>query len=195
MSGILSTRLILRLGMLGVLIICFGILLRSTSDARRPFEMIAPTTVDPIQAPDIDIATQPSSPLSISDARVVSVDTQNIEISFKLTNVLKKTIRAYVIRQDMEAGEGHVNTVSVYNLDLTDSELLPDESMTNFEAYQVPSGKRYRIVLSVDYVDFSDGSKWGNDSTNAGERIAAQRAGVRELSKRLKHVLDKQWQN
>lgn len=189
MSRVVNYRLLVRLTLLTVLTICLVIILRRNSDARLTPDIIPGV---PIQTPTplTEVKIQPGTPLVISVPTILSVDAESPEITFKLTNVFQETIRAFVIGQNVEAGDKRVRTISIHNLDLNNSELLPNQSIMNYDTYEILSPLQHRITLSVDYVEFANGSHWGSDSNKSSETIRAQRAGARALSKRLNEILD-----
>jgi hypothetical protein len=52
------------------------------------------------------------------------------------------------------------------------------------------AGNDERVSLSVDYVEFSDGTKWGGDSGNSADTSAGQRAAAWAVTKLLIDSLD-----
>ena len=67
--------------------------------------------------------------------------------------------------------------------------MLPNESEVVPDTCDLRSEKISRILLSVDYVEFADGKKWGADSIKSAERSAGQRAAAHIISKRLLKIL------
>lgn len=56
------------------------------------------------------------------------------------------------------------------------------------------AGKAYEkapteVALSVDFVEFADGSRWGNDVGKSGARLDGQRAGTRTAIKQYREIL------
>jgi len=137
------------------------------------------------------VKTQTDAPLLISSPRILSWDGQNGEFAFELINMSSKPIRAYAIKQEIEAGGTQLSSVLFSNLDLTNHPpLQPNQSSTVFDTCQAMSEKEQRITLSVDYVEFSDGTKWGVDSAKSADRSAGQRAAASLISKRLLKILN-----
>jgi hypothetical protein len=129
--------------------------------------------------------------LVISSPRIISWDGQNLEVALDLINVSSKPIRAYAIKQRMEGEEGRLGVVMFTSSDLTNRlALQPNQSTTTFDVYQASSARQEHVIFFVDYVEFSDGTKWGLDSANFAERSAGQRAGAYILSKRLLKILN-----
>jgi len=122
-------------------------------------------------------------------ARSVSVEPQGGEIAFSLTNVSSKPITAYLISENIQAGSATDNTSLLVNLDLSNRELRPNSSANEFSTYRTLSDKQHRVTLSIQYVEFVDGTSWELDTAKTAERTAGQRAGAYTLSKRLTKVL------
>jgi hypothetical protein len=108
-----------------------------------------------------------------------------------LVNVSSKPIRAYAIRQGLAGKETHSGHVTFTSFDLTNKAALqPNQLTTMADVHQSSSGKEEQVIFLVDYVEFSDGTKWGVDSANFAEHSAGQRAGAHIVSKRLLKILD-----
>jgi hypothetical protein len=190
MAGLYQQRLLVRLLALGVLTLCLSLLSRnSSSSALLATPKEPPAVPVQTQSPIVMVQPQMGTPLVVTAARPVSSDPQNLDITFYLTNVSNKPIRVYAIKQEVEAGGTRSYSVSLHNLDLTNSALQPNQSLSDFDTYQVLAGKEHHLTLSVDYVEFSDGTKWGGDSAKSAERTAGQRAAAYVLSKRLLKIL------
>lgn len=191
MVSLLKQRLLLRFLALGVLTLCLSILSRSSVNtpmaSKKP---VIPSPVQP-QRPTVTAQTQPGAPLVISSPRIVSWDGQEVEVAMDLVNVSSKPIRAYAIKQGLEGEETHSGQVMFTSLDLTNSSTLkPNQLTTNFDVYQISSAKEDHVIFFVDYVEFSDGTKWGLDSANFAEHSAGQRAAAYILTKRLLKILN-----
>jgi len=143
----------------------------------------------PIQAPTLKVKAQTDTPLLISSPRLLSWDGREGEFAFELVNVSGKSIRAYAIKQEEEAGGSQASGVLFSNLDLTSSPALqPNQSQTIADTCEAISDKEQSITLSVDYAEFSDGTKWGSDTGMSAERSAGQRAAAIFISKRLAKI-------
>jgi hypothetical protein len=176
---------------LGILTLCLSILSRSS--VNTPFgntKVVLPSLVQ-TQSPTVTAPAQPDSPLVILSPRIISWNGQYLEVALDIINVSSKPIRAYAIKQRMEGEEGRLGVAVFTSFDLTNLSMLqPNQLSTTFDTYQASSGKEDHVVFFVDYVEFSDGTKWGLDSANFAERSAGQRAGAYILSKRLLKILN-----
>jgi hypothetical protein len=191
MASLLKGRLFWRFLALGVLTLCLGILLRNGLNPPLASARLVIPRPQSTQEPTIRAETQPGAPLVISSSRIISWDGRNAEVAMDLVNVSSKPIRAYAIRQGLAGEKTHSGQVVFINRDLTNKPALqPNQLTTNFHVYQSSSGKEEQVIFLVDYVEFSDGTKWGVDSANFAEHSAGQRAAAHILSKRLLKILD-----
>jgi hypothetical protein len=182
-------RLFLRLLALGVLTLCLAVLTRSGSNAPLASTEEPLSSSDQTPAPAIAVRSQPETPLFISSVNVVSSGPGSVEFTYSVTNASAKPVRAYAIKLEDEEGGVQVSSVTLYSLELTRSAMQPNESEVIPDGCDFRSGKVRRVVLSVDYVEFEDGTKWGADSTKSSERLAGQRAAAHAVSKRLLQIL------
>ncbi len=193
MSSFPKQRLVLRFLALGTLTLCLGILSRSNV-ANKMQERPVPTSSSQkaqTRTPILSTQTPPDAPLVISSPRIISRDGESIEVAIDLVNVSSKPIRAYAIKQALDADVTRSGQVLFTNLDLTNRSVLqPNQVTTIFDVYQRDVAKEETVVFLVDYVEFSDGTKWGADSANITERSAGQRACAYILSKRLLKTLN-----
>ena len=191
MARLLKERLFWRFLALGVLTLCLGILSRNGLNPPLASARLVIPPPQRTQQPIIRAETQLGAPLVISSSRIISWDGQNAEVAMDLVNVSNKPIRAYAIKEGLEGKETHSGQVVFINRDLTNKPpLQPNQLTTNFHVYQSSSGKEGQVTFLVDYVEFSDGTRWGVDSANFAEHSAGQRAGVEIVSKRLLKVLN-----
>lgn len=137
--------------------------------------------------PEILIEPQPESPLVISPLRVESTEPYIYEILYNVTNIGKKPIRAYTVRQITLVGkQEEEETATFSDLDLSNRTLQPNQSMPESAVMQ-PFSKQTpsNFTLSVDFIEFTDGTIWGADLSKFAERMAGQRSGARESAKHL----------
>jgi hypothetical protein len=145
-----------------------------------------------IPPPRISVEQQPDSPLLISSIYMTSPDPFKPQYGYTIANIKDKPIRAYAIKEDIRFGERQAGTSGVDLSHLPSLKLLlqPNQSRSisadNSSKYTQPVNE---IILSVDFVEFSDGSTWGNDSFNSAQRLAGQRAGGKAALKRFRESL------
>lgn len=86
----------------------------------------------------------------------------------------------------------HAGQVTFISLEASNKPpMLPNQMSTSFDSYQTSSVTAERVIFSVDYVEFSDGTKWGSDSAKSAERSEGIRAASYILSHRLLAILHK----
>ena len=137
------------------------------------------------QAPVIVVRNEPGSPLVISAERQLPKTEEAPEIAFNVTNVTNKTIIAFAIKMEVASGPKVVAEVSLRNLALSGTDLPPNRSLNSFDSYENLSSEQHRVTLSVDYVLFSDGKRWGVDSVKSAETVAGQQAAAEMVTTRL----------
>lgn len=95
-----------------------------------------------------------------------------------------KRIRAYAI----VAEAGPASRVDFANLTTPTAILRP----TQIETFDFPYKENdapQRVTLSVDFVEFDDGSTWGADVYNSRDTLAGQRVGAKAERARLRELL------
>ena len=142
--------------------------------------------------PRIVISEQPGSPLLILSTGVDdSSNPLEPHYWYSITNNTDKPIRSYTILEAVSSGSGS----PIISSTLTDSPairlfLTPHGSKQESGGY----GRTYRVVpdkvlLSVDFVEFADGTRWGDDTTNSGEKVDGKRAGGKAAIKKYREIL------
>jgi hypothetical protein len=141
--------------------------------------------------PEVLVAPQTESPLVISPLRVEAPAPNTYEILYNLTNLGKKPIRAYTIRQLMLVRGQEQDSATFVDLDLTNRTLQPNQSISESAVLQ-PFAKQTpsNFTVSVDFIEFTDGTTWGVDLFKFAERMAAQRLGMREAAQRLLKIFN-----
>lgn len=134
------------------------------------------------QAPVITIKPQPDAPIRISLGKVVSDNPSAPAFEYSLVNVSDKPIRAHALRID----DGLMGS-------LLEIHTFPWQSrQTHPGTYgdKTFSPPLKGIEMSVDFVEFADGTTWGPDTTNAAERVAGHYAGRAAERDRLIKLLE-----
>jgi hypothetical protein len=170
---------------LTVLLTCLGVL---SHKAQKAFTTYAGQRA--IQLPNISVVPQPTSPLRISSARFEGANQEQHDIVFNITNIGGEPVSAYALRQDVSAGGKSRSSVLLFDLGLTDSVLSPRQSVTRADTFQPLADEPNTLSISIDYVEFSDGTKWGPDTFRSAEQVAGQREGARQAIKRLGEILN-----
>jgi hypothetical protein len=135
---------------------------------------------------------QPGSALRIVLTSMESKDPLRPRYGYTITNIVDQPIAAYAIRESGVMPSGVlVNTTTFLHFPSVDVSLRPYETKyqegTSGITYKEPPKE---IRLSVDFVEFVDGSRWGEDSSKSGERMDGKRAGGKAAIKKYRDVLD-----
>jgi hypothetical protein len=167
-----------------------AVMLSLAASARAPEEGPGQTP----EPPRVLVEEQPGSPL-----RILSVATKwatpartGVELYVTVENVGGKAVSAYATR-DAAAGRPDEGPQG-WRMCLLISAQSPgkalrpgrSEGRSTWTGYD-PSARLRRVV---DFVEFTDGSTWGEDLCGATRGLAAGRAGAREARRRLREVFE-----
>ena len=188
MGQMMHHKLLVRLVALAA--VCFSLVLVLRQDGQVGLGMAQqPMPSFQAPAPVVVARNEPNSPLVISAEHLLSKTEQAPELMFNVTNVTNKTITAFAIRLDVASGSKVDSSVYLINLELSATDLPPNASLNEGGTYDNFSNSQHRVTLSVDYVQFSDGKRWGVDSTKSAEKIAGQRAALETLMTRFPRLI------
>lgn len=142
--------------------------------------------VNKTQAVSVEVRGQEGTPLAISSINTVSSNPQQPVFSYEVINSGDKPVSAYAIRHDVTVGNGQSSGVTLTTLWSLNTLLYPHAS--NPEDFR---GRSYgaevsKVVLSVDFVEFIDGTTWGQDTFKMSEKVAGNRAGGRAVLNKLR---------
>lgn len=129
---------------------------------------------------DLTSRNQPNSPLRISKLVNNSNNPNVAEISFTLENFSNQSVNAYSIRYIVVCGKSESEGVSLNNI-LSNSRVLQPEQITQDSLTDFGCSDTITSVnLSIDFVEFTDGRRWGDDRFKFGERLDGTRVGAQE---------------
>ena len=143
------------------------------------------------QSPIILIRPQPDAPLAILPSTVDSADPRAPEINYLVVNISQKSVRAYAIIDEISFGNAKSKGAQLSNIADPDLILKPGQSVIKSLGGDEYSSAVQTITLSVDFVEFIDGTTFGNDIFKSRERLDGQRAGARVVTDRLSDILKK----
>lgn len=133
--------------------------------------------------PKISVLEQKDSPLQISSTYVISSNGYSPEYRYLITSKSDKIIRAFTIQIDTIVGKDNIKLQRFVLNHLTSESLI----LQSYQSKQITEGggSTYsevikEIILSVDFVEFADGSTWGKDSNHSAEILSGQRAGGKD---------------
>lgn len=133
-----------------------------------------------------ETSVKKNSPLLIT---IINVDNSPLSyqtVNYTVQNISGKPVSGYVI---LSSGKNtgkivtnffpvksfQVDSINQDELNLERSNIQPSEILS----------------LSIDYIEFENGSSWGIDSQGQSEHIAGGRAGVESATEQLKRLIDK----
>lgn len=137
------------------------------------------------------VAEQPGSPLLILLTGTDSSNPLEPKYWYSITNTTEKAVSAYALQETVSLGAG-VPIVGTGFVHFPAEQLLFQPHASRQEAAGI--GKAYErppveLVLTVDFVEFADGSRWGDDVGKSGERLDGQRAGGNAAITKYRDVL------
>ena len=134
------------------------------------------------QSVHINVKPQPDSPLSLTAVRIVFDDPYKPAFEYTVVNNNDKPIRAYTIRRD--------DGITGSSLSMLNLPFQRGQSQWESIGDTTYSEPVREILLSVDFVEFVDGTAWGPDTTRSSQRLAGIRAGMSVERNRLLTVLN-----
>jgi hypothetical protein len=139
----------------------------------------------------VTVVDQPGAPLLIVPTFVDSGNPLRPRYGYSITNSTDKAIVAYAIQESVSLEPGSpIVTTTLTHLPAKKLLLRPHDSRQE----ESGSGKTYdkapiEVRLSVDFVEFADATRWGEDQIRSGERLDGERAGGRAALKKYREVL------
>ena len=170
---------------LPVLIMAFYIISINASHAR-----LAQSPLEEAKTPKVSVEQQRDAPLRITSIKSDSATVYTPQLELTVLNTSTKPITAYAIRYDITSGQSTSGGVEMSIAALPRSILQPDQSTQA----DIGGGEHHydaidKIVVSVDFVEFTDGSTWGPDNYKSAEKLAGHRAGARVATRHLLKLL------
>lgn len=144
---------------------------------------------------EVSVYPQPDSPLQIFNVVAKtrkSNDFGNREmdvltVDFNVQNIGDKPIRAYTIRQldnDLD--------VFITSYRLSAGGMLKANQSSNDSFGETGSTQRPKnFRLAVDFIEFADGTTWGEDFFNSAPLFAGVKAGIKLMLENLKEINQK----
>ena len=142
------------------------------------------------QTPAVIVANQPDSPLLIIVTRVDSSISPRPLVSYILQNKGDKAIRGYTIAEREKTSQSE--NITATTIDYATKLLAPKGYNRDSFADRPYSQTLQELSLSVDYVEFEDGTSWGEDTYKGSETIAGRRAGQVRAVEEIKSLLGRQ---
>jgi hypothetical protein len=172
-----NTKLVTRCITLAVLSLGLFLLTKDSTKASLASRQGRP------KPPSASAARQDDAPLRIINTFVES-EPGVFRLKVMAQNQSGKRIRAYAI----VAFAGVQSRVIFANLTTPATVFQP----TQIKTFDLPYGENEApglVTLSIDFVEFEDGSTWGRDMYNAHDKLAGQREGAKAERERLRELL------
>ncbi|MEN3334767.1 MAG: hypothetical protein V7641_4132 [Blastocatellia bacterium] len=141
------------------------------------------------------ISVMPDAPLALQIAQPENrgVDPQDPEVELVISNTTDKPVNAYAIRYDIVSnGQLRPGGVELNNISAVQFLLQPKQMRTadiGGVHYSMPIEQ---IIVSIDFVEYTDGTTWGVDTYSSGEVLAGLRAGAQTATRYLHRLLTEQ---
>jgi hypothetical protein len=165
-----ASKVYARLLILVALIMCLGIFFR--------YPNAAPVALSQSQAaPGVTITPQANSPLRIVSASIDAKDPLETRLNVIIENASGKAIESYAISRTGVTEHSQSIATTLVNITSLGSALSPLQSDTETFASTYPEPLK-SLAVSVDFVEFTDGSTWGVDRGKSGERLKGVRSGL-----------------
>jgi hypothetical protein len=146
--------------------------------------------VSPAPGLKVTVKRQDDSPLIVSFVNHENVNGLQLEMSLSVKNVGKLPVRSYAIRYLLGPGNRGGGTELGMKLS-PKSSLQPGASESKtIGVSDDPIGNIDNILLSVDFVEFIDGTTWGENIQTYKDQVEGLRAGARAATKQLSRMLE-----
>lgn len=151
------------------------------------------------QEVSVTAQAQAGAPLTLRITHVTPSDTKAPEFSYEVLNTSPQAVSAYAIRHDVTVGKSQTRGIMLTSMRSGDSLLYQQARVEENFTGVTYAAEVSKVILSVDFVEFEDGTMWGADTFKMSEKLAGRRAGgkaaldkLRQLSKTrgLKVVVD-----
>jgi hypothetical protein len=154
-------------------------------------QVLSRTTGKP-QTPIVSVLEQPDMPLMISVEETDVLNPLAPQVRYTIRNLGNKAVRAYTVLEETVTSKGKGVGVTITSLDNDERPLQPPQTKTgSFDGLSL-SNPLISLTLSIDYVEFVDGTARGKDTQHTAEHLAGQRAGRKQTFTKLREMFDKQ---
>lgn len=134
------------------------------------------------QSPKLSIKNQPDSPLQVKSFEVVpTIMEQSSAVTLILTSTSSKPIRAFAVASSVDIGKIRAQLITTNS----DEQMWQLNEIKPITIRQSTDELLRGIELSIDFVEFSDGSTWGEDSFDSASSLAGEREALRATAKSL----------
>ena len=126
----------------------------------------------------VSVTPQADAPIAILLREVFARDPLKPGINFSVEGKSAKPVRIIAIRYDAESSTGKSSGLVYDNPAALGWAMKNGQSQGFTYQYVIKEGTLKQLTLSVDYVEFADGTTWGPDAFKSVDRVAGRRAGA-----------------
>jgi hypothetical protein len=131
--------------------------------------------------------------LQLAQPESKDVDPQDPEVSLVISNMTDKPVSAYAIKYEIVLnGQLRPGGVELSYISAVRSLFQPKQTQTSDINGVHYSSPIEQIIVSIDFVEFTDGTTWGVDTYSSSEVLAGMRAGALAATKYLHRLLTAQ---
>jgi len=141
------------------------------------------------QSPTVLVGTQPDSPLVITVGLVDTLDPLSPQITYAIQNISDKPIRAFTVLEETATKSSRNKGSTIINITSATKILQRGQMEQNTFIGHRFGDPLLTLTLSIDFVEFEDGTTWGQDTQQSAENLAGQRVGGRETIKKLRELM------
>jgi len=139
--------------------------------------------------PHVLIKSQPGLQLVLSVVGTDGLTAYTPEIKVLVTNIGLQAITAYALRFDALTKRWQKGGVDLADAASISAITQPGQSKYATLGIGVRFSEPIEAVeISIDFVEFANGTTWGSDSFKSGELLAGKRAGAQALVRYLKQL-------
>ncbi|HEX8068484.1 MAG TPA: hypothetical protein VF546_00935 [Pyrinomonadaceae bacterium] len=113
-------------------------------------------------------------------------------VKYTVRNLSNKAVRGYTILEETVTNKGKGVGATITSLDNDGKLLQPLQEKPEVFDNLRGSSPLISLTLSVDYVEFADGTVWGKDTQGGAESFAGQREGRRQALTKIRAISDEQ---
>ena len=183
MSEVDTKRLVQRFLCLTLLIFSLFLFSRETT---RSVLVSAQTRQGQASSPTVSMAPQDDAPLRIISTSVVSAEPPNFRLQVMIQNQSLKGIRAYTLVSETASDKKQGGHTDLLNLR---TNIWQPTVIKATEVSDTQNDPIVSVKLTIDFVEFADGTTWGPDTQHSSDILLGQREGARVERRRLRQLL------
>jgi hypothetical protein len=135
------------------------------------------------------VITSTAAPLQILSSWVESATPQNFRLVLQVQNQSGKGIRAYAITSRTATSKRQNGNSQFMNITQRSSVWQPTE-IRSIEVNDSLDDQIRSVKLTIDFIEFTDGTTWGPDSENSRDLLAGQREAAKFEKQRLRKLME-----